>query len=486
VTASRRFRILLACLLAAVLVGGSVLVIRHLGNPDRTELTAYFDNSTGIYPGDEVRILGVPVGKIESIEPQPLRAKIKFWVDKKFSVPADVNAVVLAPTLVTARFIQLTPVYGAGPKIADNAIIPKERTQVPVEWDDLRDQLQKLTQTLQPNQPGGVSTLGAFVNTAADNLRGRGANIRDTVVKLSQTLSILGDQSNDIFGTIKNLALLVSALHDSTDVMQQLNRNLNGVTGLLANAPDEVGTAIADLNVAVTDVKGFVADNREALGTTADKLGEVSQAVGDSLDDVKQALHVFPTTLTNYVNIFEPAHASVTGYLAGTNFSNPINFLCGAIQAASRLNAQQSAKLCVQYLAPIVKNRQYNFLGPIGLNGGIPIPIPIPPFFTFPVGAQARPNEVTFSEDWLRPDYVPPAAPATVGAPRPDGVASATTTPNADSAPLAAEGGAPAGRPRAGGIPRQQNGPPSPVEAPVATDPTAGLPGLMVVPGSGS
>ena len=57
------------------------------------------------------------------------------------------------------------------------------------------------------------------------------------------------------------------------------------------------------------------------------------------------------------------------------------------------LGAEQSAKLCVQYLAPIVKNRQYNF-PPLGEN-------PI-------VGAAARPNEVTYSEDWMRPDYIPP------------------------------------------------------------------------------
>lgn len=60
------------------------------------------------------------------------------------------------------------------------------------------------------------------------------------------------------------------------------------------------------------------------------------------------------------------------------------------------MGAEESAKLCVQYLAPIVKNRQYNF-PPLGLN----------PF----VGAQARPNEVTYSEPWMRPDFVPPAPP---------------------------------------------------------------------------
>ena len=44
----------------------------------------------------------------------------------------------------------------------DDAVIPQDRTAVPVEWDDFRQQLQKLTETLQPTQPGGVSTLGAF------------------------------------------------------------------------------------------------------------------------------------------------------------------------------------------------------------------------------------------------------------------------------------------------------------------------------------
>jgi phospholipid/cholesterol/gamma-HCH transport system substrate-binding protein len=104
------------------------------------------------------------------------------------------------------------------------------------------------------------------------------------------------------------------------------------------------------------------------------------------------------------------------------------------------MGGEQSAKLCAQYLAPIVKNRQYNF-PPIGEN-----------LF---VGPQARPNEITYSEDWMRPDFVPPAA---------------DVPPPAEAPP----------------------GPPLPAEAPsadtptLATDPTAGLPGLMVPPGGGS
>src|SRR5215207_9965684 len=208
--------------------------------------TAYFENSNGIFPGDEVYILGVPVGEIDTIEPQPQRAKITFWVDDAHKLPADVKAVILSPQLVTHRALQLTPVYTGGPALDDNGVIPQDRTAVPVEWDDFRVQLEKLSDSLQPLTPAGESPLGAFVNTTADNLRGQGANIRDAVIKLSQAFSALGDHSGDLFSTFKNLAILVSALHDSSDLMRQLNQNLASVSALFANDKDEVGLMFND------------------------------------------------------------------------------------------------------------------------------------------------------------------------------------------------------------------------------------------------
>ncbi|BBW99127.1 mammalian cell entry protein [Mycolicibacterium moriokaense] len=436
-TNTRISRIALAIVLTMCLVAGVVVAVQMRTSIGKTLMVGYFDNSNGLYAGDEVRILGVPVGEIDTIEPQAQRVKISFWVDNKYKVPADVTAAIVSPQLITSRAIQLTPAYTSGPVMDSGAVIPQERTAVPVEWDDLRTQLQTLTDMLQPTQPGGVSTLGAFINTAADNVRGQGVNIRDALIKMSQAFSIFGDHSQDIFGTIKNLSVLVSALQDSTTVLGQLNRNLAAVTALLADNPDQIGQAVADLSTAANDVQSFVADNRDALGTTTDKLSSISAAVIDSLDDIKQTLHIAPNAFQNFLNIYQPSQAALTGALALNNFANPITFLCGAIQAASRLNSEQAAKLCVQYLAPIVKNRQFNF-PPLGEN-----------LF---VGAAARPNELTYSEDWLRPDYVPPMA-------------------------AVPSGGPPGPQPPAEA--------PLPAEAPAPTDPSAGLPGMMV-PGGGS
>lgn len=436
---SRTVRIGLAAVVVLALLGGSAVAQAAIRGIGRLHIVAYFDNSNGLFRGDEVRILGVPVGAIDSIEPQSDRVKITFWVKDKYRVPADVKAAIVSPQLVTSRAIQLTPAYSGGPVMGAHAVIPQSRTAVPLEWDDLREQLEKLTDALQPTGPGGVSTLGAFVTTAADNLRGQGSNIRETVIKMSQAFSVLGDNSDNIFSTVKNLSVVVSALQDSTTVLRQFNANLAAITETLDSDPKAIGNAVRDLNDVVGVATRFITENRERLGTTTDRLASITSAVHDSLDDVEESLHMFPNTLQNFLNIYQPTQQGITGALTLNNFANPISFLCGGIQAASRLNSEQAAKLCVQYLAPIVKNRQYNAM-PAGEN-----------YF---IGAQARPNELTWSEDWLRPDFVPPlpedgpgAAVATNPAPVQNDSASAATV--------------------------------------VSTDPAAGLPGMMMPPAGG-
>jgi phospholipid/cholesterol/gamma-HCH transport system substrate-binding protein len=384
-------------LVLILLIGISMMVTPWWKQVTRNTYVAYFANTNGLYTGDEVRILGVAVGTVEQIDPQPNAAKVTFTVDSDYSVPADVRAAILSPSLVTARAIQLVPVYSGGPKLADGATIPEERTAVPVEWDDLRRQLEKLTDSLQPTTAGGTSPLGEFINTSAANLRGEGDTARDTVIKLSQAVSALGDHSTDIFSTVRNLELFVSALTSSSDLLASFNKNLANVTTVMTNTPNEWGQAIAGLDAAVNDLRPFVAENREAIGTTFDHLNAIATAFNDSRRDIKQTLHVAPDVFQNFLNIYQPAQSAVTGILAPVNFADTVQFLCGAIESAGRVGAKQSARLCEQYLAPIMKNRQYNF-PPIGLN----------PF----VGAAARPNEITWSEDKLNPHIPPPGAPA--------------------------------------------------------------------------
>ena len=388
-------RVATAVVLLATLIT-AVTMVSTSWHPRRTSYVAYFANTNGLYTGDEVRILGVAVGTVDKIEPQPDAARVTFSVDARHQVPADVKAAILSPSLVSARAIQLVPAYSGGPTLAAGQVIPQERTAVPVEWDDFRAQLEKLTDSLQPTDRG-ASPLGEVINTAADNLRGQGDTARETVIKLSQATSALGDHSTDIFSTVRNLQLLVSALSSSSDLLADFNTNLADVTSVLSNTPAEISSATTGLDGAVRDLRTFVAENRDGVGTTVDHLNAITTALNDSRGDVKQVMHITPTVFQNFTNIYQPAQSAISGILAPVNFANTVQFICSAIEAASRRGWEQSSKLCMQYMAPIIKNRQYNYF-PIGGN----------PF----VGTAARPDEITYSEDRLRPDAAPPPAQA--------------------------------------------------------------------------
>ncbi len=383
--------------LVLTLAVASFLVGKKLWNGvEKDTYSAYFAEANGLFVGDEVRILGVAVGVVDKIEPQPTSSKVTFSVDKQYPVPADARAAILSPSLVTSRAIQLVPAYSGGPKLSPGTSIPLTRTAVPVEWDNFRRQLERLTDALQPTRPGGVNSVGEFINSAADNLRGEGDTARDSVIKLSQAISALGDHADDIFGTVRNLQLLVSALYSSSDLLASFNQNLASVTTVLSNTPDEVANAVKGLDAALTDVRVFLAENREAMGVTFDRLGSITTALNDSRGDIKQILHIAPTVFQNFLNIYQPAQSAMTGILALNNFADIPQFICSSIEAASRARLARVSKLCLQYINPIIKNRIYNYV-PVGIN----------PF----VGTQARPNEITYSEDWLRPGYTPPPPP---------------------------------------------------------------------------
>ncbi|MEE6140073.1 virulence factor Mce family protein [Mycobacterium sp. 050128] len=410
--------------LVLTLAAASFLVARNLWKEvEKNTYSAYFTEANGLFVGDEIRILGVAVGVVDKIEPQPASSKVTFSVDKQYPVPADARAAILSPSLVTSRAIQLVPAYSGGPKLSPGASIPLNRTAVPVEWDDFRKQLEKLTEALQPTTPGGVNSVGEFVNSAADNLRGQGDTARDTVIKLSQAISALGDHADDIFSTVRNLQLLVSALYSSSDLLASFNRNLASVTTVLTNSPNEIGNALKALDGALVDVRDFLAENRESMGVTFDRLGSITTALNDSRGDIKQILHIAPTVFQNFLNIYQPAQSAMTGILALNNFADIPQFICSSIEAASRARLARVSKLCLQYINPIIKNRIYNYI-PAGIN----------PF----VGTQARPSEITYSEDWLRPGNPPPPppeAPSPPDAPPPPGPPPAAVAPPLEAPP---------------------------------------------------
>ena len=363
IAGSRVLRNVTIVALVAVLVGGAYLLFSS-GNNGR-KIVGYFASAVGLYPGDQVRILGVPVGSIDTIEPRPADVKITMSVSEDVKIPKDAQAVIMSPNLVSARFIQLTPAYTGGAVLPDGGSIDLARTAVPVEWDEVKEALTQLAVQLGPTAGSMQGPLGAAINQAADSFDGKGQSFHNALRELSQVAGRLGDSRSDIFGTVKNLQVLVNALSASNEQIVQFAGNVASVSQVLADSSRHLDNTLGTLNKALSDIRGFLHENNSTLIDTVNKLNDFTQTLSDQSDNIEQVLHVAGPGITNFYNIYDPAQGTLNGLLSLPEFSNPVQFICGgSFDTAGGPRGPdyfRRAELCRERLGPVLRRLTVNY-----------------------------------------------------------------------------------------------------------------------------
>ena len=334
---------------------------------DKKHGVAYFESVTSVYEHDKIRILGIEVGRIEKITPEKGRVRVDFSYDSEYELPADVKAAIVSPTLVATRFIQLAPAYKSGPKLADDGVIPMERTASPLEFDDLKSELSRLSTTLGPNEKDAQGSLANFLDASAKAGKGRGADFNRMVTNLSAALGALAEGRGDIFGTIRNLQVFVSAVAEMDDQVVEFNRRLSDVSDLLDDNAEELTGAIVRVDRAARLVETFLKTNRPQLKTATTQLGDLTSTLAASRDDLATLLHNAPNTVTNFYNMFSPRMMSFTGGLMFDNLATPGELACSLISNQFAQTGEAS-KGCGETIAPVLNQLGVNSL-PVGVNG---------------------------------------------------------------------------------------------------------------------
>ncbi len=372
-----------------------------------TTITAYFPTATAIYPGDEVRVSGVKVGTIASITPEGTQTKMTLKVDRDVPIPADAKAVIVAQNLVAARYLQLTPAYrtGGGPTMRDGAVIPSDRTAVPVEWDEVKTQLMRLATELGPKSGVSGTSVSRFIDSAANALDGNGAKLRQTLAQLSGAARIFAEGSGNIVDIIKNLQTFVTALRDSKEQIVLFQNRFASLTSVVDDSKSDLDAALTNLSSAIVDVQRFVAGSRNQTAEQIRSLASVTQTLVNNHMALENVLHVSPTAIANYENIYYPNSGGVTGAFSLVNFANPMYFFCGLIGGVANTTAPETAKLCAQYLGPALRL--------LNINN---IPLPINPYLR----PSVDPKWIIYTDPKLAPGGAgpddPPEPPPAVSA----------------------------------------------------------------------
>ncbi|WP_158881340.1 MCE family protein [Amycolatopsis anabasis] len=366
-----------AVVLALVVAGALWWTLR---DANKNHLTAYFSGAVGLYEGNSVRMLGVETGTVTKVEPQGDRVKVELEYDRKYQVPADAKAVIVAPSLVSDRYVQLAPAYQGGPTIADGAVIPLDRTEVPLETDDLYKSLSRVSEALGPKGANKNGSLSNLLDTTAKNFQGNGQALHDTITRLGEAAGTLSNNKDDLFKTVENLASFSTTLANSDGQIRQFEQQLADVSDFLAGERGNLAETVKQLGTTLNSVQGFIEKNRGRVKSNVDKLASVTKVLVDQRGALAESLDVAPLALSNLMNTYNASSGTLDARPILNELTQPpVAMLCGFLKQAPEA-LKFLGDICAK-VAPVVDG-----LVPLpsfaqiinGLNTGQLPPLPLP------------------------------------------------------------------------------------------------------------
>jgi virulence factor Mce-like protein len=293
-----------AALAFVAVVAGGWVYLDQRGGPTKT-YTAEFVATPGLYESNPVDILGVPTGSITRISAGQDVVRVRMTLPAHVKIPAGASAVLMAPNPVSDRFVEIYPPYTGGPVLADGAVIPVQRTVVPLELDQIFSNLDDLATSLGPNGANKDGAVSDVLHQLAGLADGNGANLRTTLVSLAKVLPALTSDPQRVAALVESLDKLTTTLAAHNSSIDRLYGDLAGATSELAAERDTLGSAIANLQDGLTQLAQFLRANKADLGATTSRLATSVRTVANE----QQAL----------IDTFD------TAALGFQNFANAIN-----------------------------------------------------------------------------------------------------------------------------------------------------------------
>ncbi|MFB9312875.1 MCE family protein [Nocardioides plantarum] len=323
-----------APLIFLVLVGVAGFTLLR-GGDEPHRLTAYFPRTVSLYEGSEVRVLGVPVGKVDKITPDGTRVKVEMTYADDVRLPKGAKAMIISPAIVGDRYVQVTPAYTGGPELPANAVL-ESSSEVPIELDEIYSNLDRLTVALGPDGANSQGALSDLLKVTARNFGGQGNQFNKTIENFGRLSSTLDDNKDELFGAAAELQKFITTLADNDKTVRDFNDSLGRVSTLLADERQELAGSLKNLAVALDEVGQFVRDNRDVLKTDIKGLNRVAKVLVKQRDALSETLRTAPLALNNLALTYNPDTGTLdtnanVGSLLGNLTSDPTRVLCALV-----------------------------------------------------------------------------------------------------------------------------------------------------------
>ncbi|MEU4413028.1 MCE family protein [Nocardia salmonicida] len=288
------------------------------GNPDDANsaitVTARFDNGAGLYVGNAVAVLGMPVGEVTAITPRGSHVEVTMRVEGGVLIPADATAVTVSTSVLTDRHVEFTPAYRGGATLADHAQLGLDRTRTPIDFDRLLGAADGMAAQLAGASPD-TGPIARLLDVSAQIASGSGPELRATMNELSGALRLGDDEGARtqaaITDIVEHLAILVRAAADNDQVI----REFGSATGQLSSVLAELGIGAGDTGAQIVQIMqqtdDLLTQNSESLRSTVNNATTVTRALADYREEVAEFIDVTPLLLNNAYNAIDVDYRGV-------------------------------------------------------------------------------------------------------------------------------------------------------------------------------
>jgi phospholipid/cholesterol/gamma-HCH transport system substrate-binding protein len=252
--------------------------------------SAKFEDVTSLSVGDDVRIAGVRVGQVETVELADRRvALVGFSVDTRRKLPASVTATIKYRNMIGQRYISLE--RGVGPVneiLPPGSQIPLERTKPALDLTVLFNGFKPLFQALSPNDVNQLS------HEIIQVLQGEGGTVESLLRHTASLTSTLANKDKVIGEVIGNLNSVLDTVNSHSDQLSGLITTLQQFVTGFAQDRGPIGEAISSLDELAGATADLVGDSRAPLKDSIAALGQVSKNLADNEKLVDTALKNLP------------------------------------------------------------------------------------------------------------------------------------------------------------------------------------------------
>ena len=287
----------------------------YLGSDEDTiTVTAQFDSASGLYEGNVVAVLGMPVGKITKITAKGGYVEVEFTVDRHVKVPATAQAVTVSTSILTDRQIELTPPYHGGPTLENHDTIGLPRTKTPVEFSSVLNVLDKVTKSLEGDGHGG-GPIADVLNGGTEVVNGNGEKIKAALGELSKALRLSSDGGattrEQITTIVRNISSLFDAVAANDTKLREFASTLHQVSQIMADEDIGSGSTGRKLDQLIQRAGDLLDANRNNIKQSAVGGNAALQTVTNQRRDLAELLDLAPLVADNAYNMVDRANGSV-------------------------------------------------------------------------------------------------------------------------------------------------------------------------------